>query len=214
MIAGYPVIFGAKTHDTWGTDPDYDHIMNTAAVTTIKPPAGTTAPTRCTTLDSIDGTENVHTFDQWVNGYTQPEPVLLSRRPRATVTLTNGKKVKCNGYQYGVKITGQDGSGECLPISMTPVTPSSEPNVTQGGTSSLDERHRLHERPDRGQDVRAVALGLSRTRRSPASPGATFSPWRSLQLRVPIHCDGTDRHARRDVHVRRHHLLPRLCATS
>jgi hypothetical protein len=32
LMAGNPVIFAVKTHDTWGTDNDYDHIMNADAV--------------------------------------------------------------------------------------------------------------------------------------------------------------------------------------
>jgi hypothetical protein len=138
QIAGYPVIFGVKTHDTWGTDPDYDHIMNTSAVTTTQLPGGPyTGSDSMLYLDSIDATENVHTFGEWLTGHGNVNQYYYLPPPKGTsVYLTNGKKVRCNGYQYGVKITGQDGSGECLPISMTPVTPASEPNVTQGGTSA------------------------------------------------------------------------------
>ena len=40
LTAGNPAIFAVKTHDTWGTDSDYDHIMNADAVnvTALAPP--------------------------------------------------------------------------------------------------------------------------------------------------------------------------------
>ena len=136
LMTGYPVIFGAKTHDTWGTDPDYDHIMIADAVTTSQAVGGGyNAADTMSYADGIDGTENTLTFDQWVNGSTNVNQYYYLP-PKATVVLSNGKKVKCNGYQYGVMITGVAGASECRPVSMTPVTPKSESNVTQGGTSS------------------------------------------------------------------------------
>jgi len=86
--------------------------------------------------DGIDGAENSLTFAQWIEGYTNVQQYYYLP-PKATVTLTDGTKVNCHGLQYGTVITGQDGSAECVPITLTSVTPQSEANVTQGGQSSL-----------------------------------------------------------------------------
>jgi hypothetical protein len=208
LMAGNPVIFAVKTHDTWGIDNDYDHIMNADAVhvPALVPPqlaisavsnqqchililnaatnvtyqlqwspvltndmqqwstlaTGNVGQTSFTAsasarlgffrvsasenqydgnnalyyADGIDGAEHSLTFDQWVEGYTNVNQYYYLP-PKATVTLSDGTKVNSHGRQYGTTITGQDGSSECVPITLTSVTPQSEANVTQGGQSSL-----------------------------------------------------------------------------
>jgi hypothetical protein len=203
-----PVIFALKTHDTWGTDNDYDHIMNADAVNVpaLEPPLlsiATLSNQQCqvrilnaathltyqlqwslalsngvqqwSTLstgsvgqssftagasarsgffrvaasenqyegnnslyyaDGIDGTEHSLSFDQWVQGYTNIAQYYYLP-PKATVTLVNGAKVNSHGRQYGTILTGQDGSTECVPLTLSSVTPQSEANVTQGDRSSL-----------------------------------------------------------------------------
>ena len=208
LMAGNPAIFAVKTHDTWGIDNDYDHIMNADAVNVaaLAPPlltitagsnqqchilimnpatnatyqlqwspalssgiqqwsmlaTGSVGQTSFTTstsarsgffrvsssvsqydgdnslyyADGIDGTEHSLTFAEWVEGYTNVQQYYYLP-PKATVTLSDGTKVKCHGRQYGTVITGQDGGTECVPIALASVTPQSEANVTQGGRSSL-----------------------------------------------------------------------------
>lgn len=208
LMAGKPVIFAVKTHDTWGIDNDYDHIMNADAVNVtalatpllavtaasnqqcqilIRNPATNityqlqwspaltnglqqwsildtgkvgqasftvSAGTRAGLFkvsasenqhdgsnvlyyaDGIDGLEHALTFQQWAKGYTNANQYYYLP-PKATVTLSDGTKVNSHGWQYGTIITGQEGEAECVPISLSSVTPQTEPNVTQGGQSSL-----------------------------------------------------------------------------
>jgi hypothetical protein len=208
LMAGNPVIFAAKTHDTWGLDNDYDHIMNADAVNVpalaapllaitanshqqcrivILNPAtnvtyqlqwspalpngslqwsnlatgslgqtsfSVTASARSGFFrvsasqnqyddnnslyyaDGIDGSEQVLTFAQWAEGYTNPAQYYYLP-PKATVTLSDGTRINSHGRQYGTILTGQDGSAECLPITLRSVTPQAEPNVTQGEPASL-----------------------------------------------------------------------------
>jgi hypothetical protein len=46
LLAGNPAIYAVKTHDTWGTDNDYDHIINADAVNiaALAPPLLAIAP--------------------------------------------------------------------------------------------------------------------------------------------------------------------------
>jgi hypothetical protein len=208
VATGHPVIFAVKTHDTWGIDNDYDHIMNADAVNVpaLEPPqlaigawpnrqyrviirnpatnivyqllwypaisggasqwsvvaTGAVGQTSFTMsesahsgffrvsasqsvydgnnsiyyADGIDGTENSLSFDQWVDGYTNVGQYYYLP-PKAFVFLSDGTKVNSHGWQYGTMITGQDGAAECIPITLTAISPNSEPNVTQGEPSSL-----------------------------------------------------------------------------
>jgi hypothetical protein len=67
-LAGGEALLGVN-YDTWGTDPDYDHIMTTDAVTTSQAIGGAyNAADTMFRADGIDGTETSLTFARWVNG--------------------------------------------------------------------------------------------------------------------------------------------------
>lgn len=113
MAAGKPVIFCVKTHDTWGGDPDYDHIIIAHCVSGHA--SGYYGTDILRYSDHFDGVESSMTFDQWANGYNTPSQYYYLPQ----------------GTQYGTRITAMDGDSETLPISFT-VPSQTEPNVTQG----------------------------------------------------------------------------------
>lgn len=116
MVADEPVIFCVKTHDYWGGDPEYDHIITAHCVR-----GGATGYSGSDVLrysDDFDGLECAMTFDEWCRGYANPEQYYYLPEEA----------------QYGTRITGMDGDDETLPISLT-VLSAREPNVTRGKSS-------------------------------------------------------------------------------
>ena len=145
VMAGKPVIFAVKTHEKWGTDPDYDHILAVDAIglakTNAKSESGQWTATHAYNPDDIlfysdgfDGTETNLTFGQLVDGSTDVDQCYFLPS-KATIRLQNGKPVKCEGSQYGVMITGQKSDSECLPIHLTSLSSTFEPDVLNGSQS-------------------------------------------------------------------------------
>ncbi len=113
QMAGHPVVFCVKTHDDWGGDPYYDHIIIAHAV--VGHASGYHGTDVLRYSDHFDGAEWGMTFNKWRDGW---------RRERQYYYLPEGA-------QYGTKITGIAGEAETLPISLT-VPRKSTPNVTLG----------------------------------------------------------------------------------